>query len=570
MLEGPGNDSPSAANPQPLVLEVFSNSEKAWHVGIVMGTKDGMVTVRFLGASGEKRQKAAFQQDPMFAQFGTYIGDQLPPGVVKVPSTTRPGQYSFFDQSAQRKFATLELVWHAYLEKRLIDEETSPCGNSQPMATPTAPIATTMHGAAPVASSIDKAPLSPRAPPTLPAPPAAARCTPEGPMVTPKGLGSSGAEPMPASADRDAYRPEGPVLTPPGSPRRGWGHGSWQTKMAPGAPALPPRNFTHVGLGMNMPPATQAFGSDSGQSLSLHEWAAQYVHQPVLTTASINYLNQISVVFAAFAELFSPLAAANASHRERIIHAIESGAFMRATVDVFDQWDTAGSNKGLTWENGVIQGFVTAVFTQYGLSAPVESRMQAIFQVFDVRKQLVLGARECVLLVDAVARTIFRINPAPGVAEERPLSQPVMLDMAIPEPPQLDQPQANAPMDVKQVESPCELHGLEMMKALSTALAGQPLAALLGGGFRRNDPIEAGFVQPFVYSNLAEKGKQTGPTQVCGVGLVEGATSIARLLIQRVPTSVLSGSAQGNEVRLRLQRKVAAMQAAAARYTGTT
>lgn len=548
----PGNDSPSVATPQPLVLEVFSNSEKAWHVGIVMGAQDGLFTVRFLGAGGEKRQKAAFKQDPMFAQFGTYIGDQLPPGVVKVPSTTRPGQYSFFDQSAQRKFATLELVWHAYLEKRLIDEEASPRGNSQPMAIPTLPIPTAMHSVAPVSSPVDQASLSPRPPPTLPAPPAAARSTPEGPMVTPKGLGSSGVEPASASADRDAYRPEGPVfspegpvVTPRGASRRG-------------APALPPRNFTHVGPGMGMPPATQAFGSDNsrGQNVSLREWAAQYVHQPVLTTASINYLNQISIVFASFAELFSPLAAENAPNRERIIHAIESGAFMHATVDVFEQWDTTGK-KSLTWENGVIQLFVTAVFTQYGLIAPLESRMQAIFQAFDVKKQLVLGARECVLLVDAVARTIFRINPAPGAAEERAITQPVMFDVEVIEPPQLD---------VKQVDSPCELHGLELMKALSAALAGQPLAALLGGGFRRNDQTKAGPVQPLVYSNLADKGTTTGPTQVVGVGLVEGATSIARLLVQRVPTSVLSGSAEGNAVRQRLQQKVATMQAAAARH----
>lgn len=542
-------DSPSQSHP--LVLEVFSNSERAWHVGIVLGAKDGMFTVRFIGAGGEKRQKAAFQTDPMFAQFGTYIGDRLPPGVVKVPSTTRPGQFSFFDQAAQRKFATLELVWHAYLEKHLVEEDSPSSGPS-----PTAPTGSQVYGAPLHSSPGDKAP--PLSPPPVSNSPVFARSAPEGPMVTPK-IGSSGPEQIPTTVDAEGYRPEGPMLnvgTPPGSPRsRGWGHGSWPTKPTPGTTAPPPsRAFGHMPANTPSVP----FGGDTairGPNISLHEWVSQYVHQPVLATAGITYLSQISIVFSLFAELLAPLAAANASNRDRIIHAIESGAFMRATLDVFDQWDTSGS-RHLTWDNGVIPGYVTAVFTQYGLCAPNESQIQRMFQAFDIKKQLALGAQECVLLVDAIARAILRVNPTAGFEEER-TARPVM---TMQDQPKLEQPQVS-PMDVKHVESACELHGLSLMEALGSAtFAGHPLAALVR---RRNVVAEAGPARPFVYSNKADKGVQMGPTEVHGVGLVEGATSIARLLIQRVPTSVLSGSPQGMEVRRRLQAKVAEMKASA-------
>merc|ERR1719261_1357925 len=99
-------------------------------VGILCGSDDkaGIVTVRFFDTAGQKRQKAAFRQDPMFAQFGTHCGERLPPGCVKVPSSTRPGQFSYFDQAANRKFATPELAWHAFLEQKLVVEadDTTP------------------------------------------------------------------------------------------------------------------------------------------------------------------------------------------------------------------------------------------------------------------------------------------------------------------------------------------------------------------------------------------------------------------------------------------------------------
>ena len=51
----------------------------------------GVITVRFVDSNGGKCEKMAYLEDPIIAAFGTYTGGEPPPGVVAVPSSSRPG-----------------------------------------------------------------------------------------------------------------------------------------------------------------------------------------------------------------------------------------------------------------------------------------------------------------------------------------------------------------------------------------------------------------------------------------------------------------------------------------------
>ncbi|CAE8584370.1 unnamed protein product [Polarella glacialis] len=109
----------------PAVVEVYSNSVRAWFVGLVVGQDAGLLTVRFVDGGGERKEKSSHCGDPRVAYFGSYTGWAGPPGIISVPSSTRPGQYSYLDPVVQQKFATSELAWQAYLERNLLDVDLS-------------------------------------------------------------------------------------------------------------------------------------------------------------------------------------------------------------------------------------------------------------------------------------------------------------------------------------------------------------------------------------------------------------------------------------------------------------
>eukprot|EP00927_Polykrikos_kofoidii_P040020 TRINITY_DN34291_c0_g1_i1.p1 TRINITY_DN34291_c0_g1~~TRINITY_DN34291_c0_g1_i1.p1 ORF type:complete len:900 (-),score=150.41 TRINITY_DN34291_c0_g1_i1:114-2813(-) len=113
----------------PDVLEAFSNSAATWFVAICVGENDGVLTVRFLDGGG-RREKAARHDDVrQLAPFGTHIAlGLLPPGFRAVPSSTRPGTLSYLDTEAQKKYASPQLAWQAYLERQLVDEGDAESG----------------------------------------------------------------------------------------------------------------------------------------------------------------------------------------------------------------------------------------------------------------------------------------------------------------------------------------------------------------------------------------------------------------------------------------------------------
>eukprot|EP00931_Biecheleriopsis_adriatica_P065643 TRINITY_DN40135_c0_g1_i1.p1 TRINITY_DN40135_c0_g1~~TRINITY_DN40135_c0_g1_i1.p1 ORF type:complete len:637 (+),score=133.18 TRINITY_DN40135_c0_g1_i1:57-1967(+) len=108
-------------NDVPSIVEIFSNTVRAWFVGLVVDNSSGTLTIRFVDGDGERKEKNIHCEDPRVAYFGTKTGWAAPPGVVAVPSATRAGQFSYLDQQAMQKYATPELAWQAYLERHVLD-----------------------------------------------------------------------------------------------------------------------------------------------------------------------------------------------------------------------------------------------------------------------------------------------------------------------------------------------------------------------------------------------------------------------------------------------------------------
>jgi len=105
----------------PAVVEVFSSTARAWFVALVVDSENGILTVRFFDAEGRTREKKAFQEDPRLAALGTHVGHTPPPGCEVVPSSTRHGQVAYLDRAVRQKYASLQLAWQAYLQRRLFE-----------------------------------------------------------------------------------------------------------------------------------------------------------------------------------------------------------------------------------------------------------------------------------------------------------------------------------------------------------------------------------------------------------------------------------------------------------------
>eukprot|EP00931_Biecheleriopsis_adriatica_P056491 TRINITY_DN33475_c0_g1_i1.p1 TRINITY_DN33475_c0_g1~~TRINITY_DN33475_c0_g1_i1.p1 ORF type:complete len:984 (+),score=123.35 TRINITY_DN33475_c0_g1_i1:127-3078(+) len=135
-------------------------------------------------------------------------------------------------------------------------------------------------------------------------------------------------------------------------------------------------------------------------------WVASYPCHPVVRTPAITYPNGCHINFQEVAPIVAPVAAANESHRPRMIPHIESGDLVRQTLQTYMACDRNHSGN-LHWNNGEIQDFISAVFRQQGLAPPNDSDMYQLFIKFDEDKNSVLDARECVCLVDALFRAVF-------------------------------------------------------------------------------------------------------------------------------------------------------------------
>lgn len=136
------------------------------------------------------------------------------------------------------------------------------------------------------------------------------------------------------------------------------------------------------------------------------KWVANHAPLPVGHTPIVTYPGGASVSFPELAASLTPIALANAQHRARIIPAIESGDVLRQTLRTYAACDRDRSGF-LSWYDGQIQNFISSVFQQLGLTPPDDQQMFQLYTKFDVDRNRVLDARECLCLVDALFRSIF-------------------------------------------------------------------------------------------------------------------------------------------------------------------
>ncbi|CAK0858739.1 unnamed protein product [Prorocentrum cordatum] len=118
---GPGATGTVDPGDVPAVVEVYSNSARAWFVALVLNDTDGVLTLRFIDGEGVRQEKRAYCEDPRVALLGTHMQGFLPPGIIALPSSTRPGQLSYLDPGAQQKYGAPALAWQAWLERHLLD-----------------------------------------------------------------------------------------------------------------------------------------------------------------------------------------------------------------------------------------------------------------------------------------------------------------------------------------------------------------------------------------------------------------------------------------------------------------
>lgn len=108
------------------VIEVFSSSASKWYIAqlVEVGEKATahMITVQFVGDTGQIMQKSMPRSDVQIAPFGRNTR-QMPPGFQKVSSESRPGQFSYQDSSSGQKYQTKELAWQNYYAAILKSEQ---------------------------------------------------------------------------------------------------------------------------------------------------------------------------------------------------------------------------------------------------------------------------------------------------------------------------------------------------------------------------------------------------------------------------------------------------------------
>lgn len=136
------------------------------------------------------------------------------------------------------------------------------------------------------------------------------------------------------------------------------------------------------------------------------EWVSSYVAPDVAKNKEVTYLGRTSVRFADYSASLATIAAKNASHRERMVRALEDGSVVREALQSYHAHDKRRSGF-LTWGNGEIQEFVATVFQRSGLEAvPMEAEVYPLYAAFDTEKSARLDVSECLCLTDALLRAV--------------------------------------------------------------------------------------------------------------------------------------------------------------------
>eukprot|EP00929_Paragymnodinium_shiwhaense_P069680 TRINITY_DN35147_c0_g2_i1.p1 TRINITY_DN35147_c0_g2~~TRINITY_DN35147_c0_g2_i1.p1 ORF type:complete len:479 (+),score=117.05 TRINITY_DN35147_c0_g2_i1:392-1828(+) len=100
----------------------------------------------------------------------------------------------------------------------------------------------------------------------------------------------------------------------------------------------------------------------------------------------------------------------NAVQQGRMSRLIETGEHVRAAVNI-QLYHDKDRNGVLTWNSGEIREFIQGLFRYFGLVPPAEQQMYQIFLRCDQDRSNSLDARECIVMADAIFRTMF----APGI-----------------------------------------------------------------------------------------------------------------------------------------------------------
>jgi len=108
------------------VIEVYSGSASKWFIAQLVEVGENanshMITVQFVGDTGQIMQKSMPRSDVQIAPFGRNTR-QMPPGFQKQASESRPGEFSYADPESGQKYQTKELAWQNYYAAILKSEQ---------------------------------------------------------------------------------------------------------------------------------------------------------------------------------------------------------------------------------------------------------------------------------------------------------------------------------------------------------------------------------------------------------------------------------------------------------------
>jgi len=165
-------------------------------------------------------------------------------------------------------------------------------------------------------------------------------------------------------------------------------------------------------------------------------WVAECDLRPVTAAGAVDYPCGVSLLLSDYGTILSPVASANGPQRFRMLQSIQDRAFLRSLFRTYEACDVHGRGY-LTWQNYSIHDFIVDAFRRLQLSPPNEGQTYRLFAAFDVSHKMMLNARECLCLADAIFRAIFIRPPkqsirqaeewVAGVAAWQPISTPVLL-----------------------------------------------------------------------------------------------------------------------------------------------
>ncbi|CAE6958513.1 rsc5 [Symbiodinium natans] len=194
----------------------------------------------------------------------------------------------------------------------------------------------------------------------------------------------------------------------------------------PSAPSGPPSVLYPVGSSATTPApplaqlATQALPVPSGAPVMpssatrgyrlAQEWIEGYSVQPLTQTTMAYTPRRKPVDIADFTSNFHDTAEANAPNISRIKASLENLSLLKEALELFRACDR--ERRGyLSWEAGEIQSFISRVFMKQGLVPPRQEQIRSLFAAFDLDGNGRLEPRECVCMVDALARAIILAQP---------------------------------------------------------------------------------------------------------------------------------------------------------------